>query len=225
MTRSSGRVSWLLDVLAGAAAIGALVLVIQRVKAQSSAPSALASGGDRLIADWREIAKVGDPVGPSDARVTIVEFTDYECPACRATEPLVRALIHQFPGDLRVVYRHWPLEYHRLAKRAARMSLCASEQGVFQQMHELLMTDDGWLESPEASFLRSPTLASVADSAEFWSCESSTRVKERLDLDIATVRRLGGRGTPTFLVNNRLVEVLPDSAAIAALIASTHNQR
>lgn len=77
----------------------------------------------------------GDPNSP----YTLVEFGDYECPACRMNQPVVRALIARYPGRLRLVYRHCPLPLHANALTLARAAECARTEGRFWAVHESLM--------------------------------------------------------------------------------------
>ncbi|HYS83152.1 MAG TPA: thioredoxin domain-containing protein [Anaeromyxobacteraceae bacterium] len=86
----------------------------------------------------------GAPVrGPADAWVTLVEWSDFECPFCRAAEPQVEQVLTQHPADVRLVYKQLPLtEIHERALPAALAADCAGQQGKFWEMHDLLMQGD-----------------------------------------------------------------------------------
>ncbi len=90
--------------------------------------------------------------GPENARVTIVEFSDFQCPACAAVSPLVKQVAAQYPNDVRVIYRHFPLtEIHPYAMLAAQASEVAAEQGKFWEMHDVLFErQNEWANLPNA---------------------------------------------------------------------------
>jgi hypothetical protein len=92
-----------------------------------------------FLDDWRSLTSVGHREGYDDADVTVITFSDFECPMCAAfatqTYPTFAA---RYPGTTALVYRHWPLAQHRFAFPAARASECAAEQGRFKQFHDAL---------------------------------------------------------------------------------------
>ena len=85
-----------------------------------------------------QVAATGPSQGPSQAPVTIVEFSDYQCPYCARVEPTLQALLKRYPDQLRLVYRHLPLGFHKNARPAAEASVCAESQGLFWEYHALL---------------------------------------------------------------------------------------
>ena len=92
-----------------------------------------------LLDKWEELAEAGHRIGPMDARLVLVEFSDFECPACAfLSNDLVPHLREQYPGQVAVVYRHWPLQKHRFSYAAARASECAAFQGGFEQSHDVV---------------------------------------------------------------------------------------
>ena len=93
----------------------------------------------RMVKDWQQYALAGHRMGSASAPVTIVEFADFECPACRrfvtkALDPVRR----EFPDQVSVVFRHWPLTYHHFAYPAARAAECAGAQGRFEAFYNSL---------------------------------------------------------------------------------------
>src|SRR5450432_1686988 len=88
------------------------------------------------VKNWRELGSVGLRVGPQDALVTVVEFSDFQCPFCRRAAGELRTLRERYPRDLAVVYRHFPI--HDFARAAASAASCADRQGAFQAMHDTL---------------------------------------------------------------------------------------
>src|SRR5690606_40079899 len=79
--------------------------------------------------------------GPSDAQVTLVEFADFQCPGCKATTGVLKAISQKYPTQVRIVYRHFPLPQHPLAQPAAAAAEAAGAQGKFWEMHDLIFAN------------------------------------------------------------------------------------
>ena len=144
-----------------------------------------------------------DPLGPSrgnpDAPVTIVEFSDYQCPYCKRAETTVRAVLDRFPNEVRYVYRHFPLEsIHPQARDASEAAVCADEQGRFWDYHDLLFEKTPAF---EAADLEAYAEELGLDLESFRSCIARDDVEERVEQDLVAGRRAGVRGTPAFFVN------------------------
>lgn len=142
----------------------------------------------------------GPSLGPVDARVTIVEFSDFECPYCsRMAEP-VRELLDEYPGQVRLVYRHFPLEMHPQAFAAAEASACAEEQGRFWEYHDLIFANQQDLSAERFSEIAS---SAGVDADEFTTCMEEGRYRDRVGADRAAGFQAGVQGTPSFFVNGR----------------------
>jgi protein-disulfide isomerase len=142
----------------------------------------------------------GPAKGPESAPVTVVEFSDYQCPFCRRAEPTVEQMLKEYAGKVRFEYRHFPLEsIHPLARGAAEAAVCAEEQGRFWQFHDLLFTGsaDGLA---QAHLLESAAKAGL-DTAAFQACVAAGRGRARIDSDLAAGEAAGVTGTPAFFVN------------------------
>ena len=147
--------------------------------------------------------------GPADAWVTIVEFADFECPFCRAEQPILADIEAAYAGDVRVVFKHFPLTaIHPHAQAAALAAQCASDQGKFWEMHDLLFTtalDDATLVADAEQI---PGL----DVAGWQACTSSMAAASRVSTDVALGTELGIDGTPTFVVNGTpVVGAVPEN--------------
>ena len=152
--------------------------------------------------------EVGDaPVlGNPGAPVTIVAFADFQCPFCARSAPLLRQVLDGYEGRVRLVYKHFPLSFHPVARQAAVASLAAQDQGAFWEMHDLLF------EHPEElSASRFPELARLAGlDVERFSRDleqSHEKYEERIDADYTQGLHADVRGTPTLFVNGRRVQV------------------
>ena len=147
-------------------------------------------------------APVGDSPtrGPADAWVTLVEFSDFECPSCGAAQPTIAQLLALYPTDLRLVFKHFPLSFHADARPAAIAAECARAQGRFWQMHDLL-----WAGRP---LLASNDLAADAglELGVWQCCLASSEPAARVDADIALGKQMGVRATPTFALNGQPLE-------------------
>jgi len=148
-----------------------------------------------------DVAAHGHGRSPTVAAVTVVEFGDFECPACAQDWPQTQQLLADYPNNVRFVYRHWIKEYlHPHARRAAEASECAAEQGRFWQMHNVLLANQQHLEFDALlGYGREIGLESEA----FEHCLSSGRMAAVVQQDMDAGDRYGVTGTPTFFVNNR----------------------
>jgi len=151
-----------------------------------------------------EIATAGHPSrGPENAPVTIVEFSDFECPFCGALFPTIKALEKNYPDTVRVVYRQFPLtNIHPYAMKAAEASLCALEQGRFWQMHDSLF---GFQQDLTIASLKLRATELNLDVDAFGACLDSGRQAARIKQDMAEGAKAGVTGTPTLFVNGRVL--------------------
>jgi formate-nitrite transporter family protein len=154
------------------------------------------------VEDFATYHDAGQRIGPATAPVTIVEFSDFQCPSCRQLHTVLRELRARFPDEVSVLYRHYPIEsIHAHAVSAAIASECAAAQGRFEAFHDLLYEEQSLLGmTPYSQFAAK---AGVADTAAFTTCLSDPAVLARLAEDKADAVRLGVRGTPTVLVNSQ----------------------
>jgi protein-disulfide isomerase len=142
--------------------------------------------------------------GPENAPVTIVEFSDFQCPFCRAILPSIKALMLKYPEQVRLVFMDFPItSLHPDAPKAHEAARCAGEQGKFWQYHDLLFD-----RSPRHSLddLNQAAQSAVLDHATFAECLASKKYQPSIQRHLEEGSRLGVGGTPTFFVNGRMVE-------------------
>ncbi len=159
------------------------------------------------VSDWMWYAAVGHRIGPAKAAVTVVVFSDYECPFCRTLERELSVLRKDYPEDLAVVWRHFPLEGHEFALPAAKAAVCAAEQESFAAFHQRLFQRVELLGTIPWSVLAAS--AGVHDTSVFNDClrgEAPALIVER---DVSAARRLGVNATPTLLINSAQFRGLP----------------
>ena len=158
--------------------------------------------------------------GPATAPVTIVEFADYQCPACGTFSTQVESLFRtQFveTGKVRYAYRDFPLPNHANAMPTARAAACANEQGKFQAMHLMLYrAQSQWSESSlEVAQNQFKDYAGQLglDVPQFDACQRSNRFDADIQRDLEAGRQAGLEGTPTFIINGyRVMGALPIEA-------------
>jgi protein-disulfide isomerase len=173
--------------------------VFDRFVAQP-APSSRPQRSQVRLDNWLPVAAEGHRLGPENADVTVVVFSDFECPICRTfaleTFPELEA---RYPGRVALVFRHWPLTGHRFAYPAARASECAAQQGRFFPFHDLLFSQQR--EFGLKPFSDFASEAGVQDLPAFDKCYANTEPVESIENDIREAMRVGGIGTPTVMVN------------------------
>jgi protein-disulfide isomerase len=160
-------------------------------------------GVESLLGPYRvEVETEGHPaMGSSDAPVTIVEFSDFECPFCRRAEPVFKQIQEKYGDQVRLVYRQFPLnDIHPRAQKASEASLCADEQGQFWNMHDVLFLEPVEL---ELASLREKAATAGLDTAVFNECLESAKYADRVDADLRAGARAGVSGTPAVFINGR----------------------
>lgn len=144
--------------------------------------------------------------GKSDARATLVEYGDYQCPHCAAAEPLVRAVQRALGADLRFVFRNFPLtEIHPAAEPAAELAEAAAEHGKFWETHHAIFA---WSRKYGPETLGVDAFAQIAESVGLdprvtLEAVASHRHLDRIRDDFNGGVHSGVNGTPTFFVNGR----------------------
>ncbi len=142
--------------------------------------------------------------GSEDALVTVVEFTDYQCPFCtRHFQQTYPRLIQEYGGRIKYVVRNFPLvQIHRDAAKAAEGAECAFDQGRFWEYHDRLFANNTALDFKS---LKRYAEAVGLDTLRFNECLDSGKKSRVVELDMEDGRRFGVRGTPTFFINGRIL--------------------
>jgi protein-disulfide isomerase len=170
----------------------------------TSAPVADTDGVTRV-----EVSTDGDPaIGPEDAPVTIVEFSDYQCSYCQVWyQQTFAQLMANYPGQIRFVYRDLPLPMHPEAIPAAEAAHCAGEQDAYWKFHDGLFS--GRYTLGRAGYDQIAVDLGL-DAAAFNTCLDDHRYTEEVNADAADASRIGLNGTPSFVINGRiLIGALP----------------
>jgi protein-disulfide isomerase len=155
-------------------------------------------------------------MGAADAPITVVEFTDYQCPFCRrftqTTFPLLKR-DYIDTGKIRWVVRDLPLAFHKNARKAGQSVHCANEQGKFWEMRDQLFENSAKLENEH---LHNYAEQIGLDVTAFDSCLASDRYLQEMDKDSAEAKRVGITGTPTFVIGKPKGDKLSGKLVIGA---------
>ncbi len=146
--------------------------------------------------------------GPANAKATLIEFADFQCPACGAYFPFLERLHTDFPNDLRIVYRYFPLrQIHFQAQNAAQVAEAAGLQGKFWEMYtELYTNQQKWVNSAGKSAFDEYAKNIGLNMDQYNADVDSRKVKDRIDLDLKNGNDIGINGTPTFYLNGKKME-------------------
>ena len=140
-------------------------------------------------------------IGFKEAPVSITEFSDFQCPYCREVRDTIKQVLRDYGSDVRIIFKHLPLDIHAEAFASARAAFCAGEQGFFWPYHDALFSAETF--SPEAfSKIASKLGLSIPN---FNACLSSEVSRTAILKDMREAKKFGIDTTPTFIVNGRLV--------------------
>jgi protein-disulfide isomerase len=143
-------------------------------------------------------------LGPADAPVTLVEFSDFQCPYCQGMVSTLKRLKESHGDKVRIVYRQYPIpSLHANAMKAAEASLCAEEQGKFWEMHDLMFAEQNQLTVSE---LKEKAGRVKMNKSKFDDCMDKGRYVEQVQEDMKEGQKFGVSGTPAFFMNGVLLD-------------------
>ncbi len=167
------------------------------------------------VADELAKATEGQPVrGNPQAKVTIVEFSDFQCPFCKRGFDTMEQVFQKYPKDVKFIFMHYPLPFHEWAKPAAIAAVCATEQDpkVFWTLHDDFFRNQGDINKDNVLDKTAEFLAgSKVDMTKWNTCAKSTDSAEykaaaaKVEASIEAGQKLGVNGTPAFFINGELV--------------------
>lgn len=204
------------QVVAGAAA-GQTVARIRQALASSPAVKA-AANRNKILLDPVAIPVNGAPAkGPAKARMTIVEFSDFQCPFCVRAVQQLEAVMKTYPNDVRMIYKQFPLESHSQAALAARASLAAHAQGKFWPLHDHMYANSRAI-NREKILTWAKDLG--LDMPRFIATLDSPATKAQVDRDIADGERAAVNATPTIYLNGKKYQGSLEPQVLIPLIAA-----
>ncbi len=149
-----------------------------------------------------DVAATGPAKGPANAPVTIVEFSDFQCPFCARLTPTLEQVKAKYGDKVRVVFRQYPLPMHAQAQKAAEASLCANEQGKFWEMHDAMFKNQQQL---AVENLKAKAAELGLNAETFNSCLDSGKYQSKVAEDQAAGTAAGVSGTPALFINGRFI--------------------
>ncbi|HEX3698089.1 MAG TPA: thioredoxin domain-containing protein [Polyangia bacterium] len=184
--------------------------VYQKLMEQAAnSPPPAAAAAAPAAPEAKVDVKVGDaPIkGAASAPVTVLEFSDFQCPFCGRVTPTLKQIEDQYPGKVKIAFRNLPLPFHDKAHLAAEASLAANEQGKFWPYHDKLFANQQALDRPS---LEKYAEDMGLNMTKFRAALDSGKFKDKVDADAKDAAAVGATGTPTFFVNgSRLVGAQP----------------
>jgi len=171
-------------------------------------------GGFDERTDESPALKYGKP-----GRVTLVVFSDFQCPYCGGAADTIAALRREYGGRIDIVFLHYPLPSHEGARRAAQASECARDQGGFWAYHDLLFQSSAsGIDIGDDENLKAMATNVRLDPQAFESCLLSGRKNATINEHIAEGQRAGVRGTPTFFFGRKMMEGTRDYDDLKSMI-------
>jgi RNA polymerase sigma factor (sigma-70 family) len=189
----------------------------------AAAPGGAARPGDSAPAAGvspevlRRVMEVGNAPSRGNPRapVTIVMFGEFQCPFCARVQQTLTELLAAYPGQIRLVWKHLPLDFHEHARLAAEAAMAAHEQGKFWAMHDRLFQNPNTLD-PMA--LEAHARAVGLDLARYRRAIDEKRHLPAIEQDVSLARWAGLNGTPTFFINGEMVSGAQPLAAYRAVV-------
>lgn len=151
--------------------------------------------------------------GSANAPITIVEYADFECPHCKIASAVVDQVVKAHPGKVRLIYKHFPLSFHPMAKRAAAAAEAAGNQGRFWEMHDAIFATQNMLDE---GLILGHAKAIGLDIARFQKDWDDPATVAKVEASRREGQSLGVEGTPAFFVNGRPFHLsrTPDAFAL-----------
>lgn len=206
--KKGGNVYWLplAVVIAGVLIAGAVVFNKSGSKTEDIKGEAKQGVEEEAKVDGDEIVDVSiddDAIrGDEKAKVTIVEFSDYECPFCVKAEATMKKILENYKGKVRWVYRDFPMTYHKNAQLAAEASEAAHKQGKYWEYHDMLFENKDKLDKESLIGYAEKLGLNIE---QFKSDLESGKYKDEVAKDFADGEKAGVDGTPAFFVNGRKI--------------------
>src|SRR4029079_8611265 len=192
--------------------IETVAATLQELEAHAAKPPA---ENDDSAAHRQHIPLAGVPKGSAKAPITIVEFSDFQCPFSARSTPTLDELFRQYLGDIRFYFRQLPLPFHPDAPLAAEAALAAEAQGKFWEMHDKLFASSRNLQRSDLDKYAGEL---GLDMEKFAQALDTRAFKSRVEQDVELAAKVGARGTPCFFINGRKLVGAQPADAFKAII-------
>lgn len=152
-----------------------------------------------------DIPVAGSPImGKADAPVALVEFSDFQCPYCSRVQPDLKALLEKYPDKVKLVFKHFPLDFHQQARPAAIATMAAQEQGKFWEMHDVLFQNQAGLDVAKLDEYAKQAGLDVARFRKDYTAKA-TDYDKRVAADMQLGAQSGVQGTPSLYIGGKKV--------------------
>lgn len=184
------------------------------------------SSNAETIDQSKLVRETSHRISTDSAKVTIVEFADFQCPACKAAYPVIQRIKMDFKNDITFVYRNFPLMQHRYGKISAKAAESAAEQGKFWEMYEKLYTNqEEWSNSPNPQEQFDKYASEIGlDPNKFKEDMNSSVIDDRINNDVSDALDLEVNSTPTLFVNGERLTGAPSYETLKSKIESKLNR-
>jgi protein-disulfide isomerase len=225
------KMAFLFGLVSGVAILAVIISLVLLVKSDSSrGGDNVAKGNTNVNTDPAPIPSQPTPTsqvapvssndyirGNKDAKVTIIEYSDFECPFCSRFKETIDQVLEAYPNDVRLVYRHFPLSFHQNAQKAAEAAECAGEQGKFYEMHDEIFKAAKSKTLSEEKF-KSLAVSLGLNASQFNSCLDDGKYASKIRNQMASGSAAGVTGTPGTFINGELVKGAVPFSQIKAII-------
>jgi len=177
-----------------------IIPLIKAGKTESEIIKILQENEAKKITRYRVAVGDSPSRGPQDAKVTIIEFSDFQCPFSKRVQPTIEKILEKYPNDVKHVFKQHPLAFHKDAPLASEASLAAGEQGMFWDMHGIIFENQKKLK--EDDLLKYAKEIGL-DVEQFKADLKDHKFKSQVDNETQQAVRIGATGTPAFFVNGR----------------------
>lgn len=182
-----------------------------------------ASQRNKILLDPVPLNIAGAPSkGPANARITLVEFSDFQCPYCVRAVGFLDAALKAFPNDVRLVYKQFPLDSHSQAALAARASLAAHQQGKFWPLHDQMYANSRAI---NRQMILNWAQGAGLDMLKFMAAFDSPATKAAVDRDLNEGLKAGVEATPTVFINGKKYQGALEPAKLLPIIAEELKKR
>ncbi len=154
-------------------------------------------------------------LGGEDAKLTILEYSDFQCPYCSKVVPTVHQIAEAYGDTVKIVFRNFPLSFHQFAQKAAEASECANVQGKFWEMHDKLFANNGALTVPDLKLYAGQL---GLDQAKFDACLDNGDMAAEVTKDFEAGTSSGVQGTPAFIIGGEQISGAQPFDAFKAII-------
>ncbi len=172
-------------------------------KATSGLSPTTSSNSAKIIVEADDHTK-----GKADSKILLVEYSDFQCPACGAFFPIVTQVVDKYKDKIRFIYRHYPLPQHKNANAASLAAEAAGDQDKFWEMHDKLFgSQEDWSESETVAKLFEGYAKELKlDMTKYNATLKDSKLQDRIDKDIASGNEYGVNSTPTFYLNGKKLQ-------------------